>query len=266
MEYFARPDVEAIAALLGHAGDPTIEATVADRKRYVLEATAKLVGAEMWLWNIASVNAATPGDTAIISLIDGGWESEQQRAWLFGFTTNPELSGQANRRGHEAHHAQSPRTLLQREMYDHEQEVAPLMEQWRANGLGDMLLSVYPISPELSSVVALYRRAGHSNFTERDRAIVHLIFQQVDWLHRDGLNIPAGPTVIQLSPRERQVLVFLMSGDAQKEIAIKLGLSSHTVNDYMKSIYRQLNVSSRAELMALFISGGAQPGSNASTN
>jgi DNA-binding CsgD family transcriptional regulator len=40
-----------------------------------------------------------------------------------------------------------------------------------------------------------------------------------------------------------------------KEVAHKLGLSEHTVGDHVKQIYKHFSVSSRAELLAHFISG-----------
>ncbi|MBX3191741.1 MAG: helix-turn-helix transcriptional regulator [Labilithrix sp.] len=51
-------------------------------------------------------------------------------------------------------------------------------------------------------------------------------------------------------PREREVLEWLLTGASQKEIAQQLGLSVHTVRQYVKNLYKRLGVSSRAELMA----------------
>jgi DNA-binding NarL/FixJ family response regulator len=67
-------------------------------------------------------------------------------------------------------------------------------------------------------------------------------------------NVPAKDKVLNLSPRQRQVLSFLLAGHSLKEVAQKLELSEHTVGDYVKRIYKHFSVSSRAELSALFIS------------
>ena len=56
-----------------------------------------------------------------------------------------------------------------------------------------------------------------------------------------------------LPPRQREVLVLLLRGDAPKQIAPSLGVSVHTVNEYIKEIHRHFDVSSRAELLALFV-------------
>ena len=46
----------------------------------------------------------------------------------------------------------------------------------------------------------------------------------------------------------RQVLVCLLQGDAEKEIAYRLGISRHTVNRHVQRLYRRLGVHSRGEL------------------
>lgn len=53
-----------------------------------------------------------------------------------------------------------------------------------------------------------------------------------------------------LSPRATQTLGELLGGASEKEIADRMGLSAHTVHQYVKSIYRAFGVRSRAELMA----------------
>ena len=66
---------------------------------------------------------------------------------------------------------------------------------------------------------------------------------------------PAGAE--DLLPRMRQTLEHLLAGDSEKQIAVRLGLSRHTVHVYVKGLYKRLGVSSRGELMAKFVSGPA---------
>jgi DNA-binding CsgD family transcriptional regulator len=56
-----------------------------------------------------------------------------------------------------------------------------------------------------------------------------------------------------LSPRVQQTLTRMLVGDSEKQIAIQLGVSRHTVHCYVKSLYRRFKVSSRGELLARFI-------------
>ncbi len=52
---------------------------------------------------------------------------------------------------------------------------------------------------------------------------------------------------ISLTDRESEVLLRVAKGYTLPEIGVQLGLSRHTIADYVKQIYRKLNVSSRAE-------------------
>jgi DNA-binding NarL/FixJ family response regulator len=52
---------------------------------------------------------------------------------------------------------------------------------------------------------------------------------------------------VQLTDRENEVLLRVAKGFTLPEIGVQLGLSRHTIADYVKQIYRKLNVSSRAE-------------------
>lgn len=63
----------------------------------------------------------------------------------------------------------------------------------------------------------------------------------------------------KLPRRLRQTLERLLQGDGEKQIALKLGLSQHTVHVYVKSLHKRFKVSSRAELLARFIQPGALP-------
>jgi DNA-binding NarL/FixJ family response regulator len=91
---------------------------------------------------------------------------------------------------------------------------------------------------------------------KRDRAMVHVVSTHDDWLHHYGTHVPAKDKLLKLTPRQRQVISFLLAGDTLKEAAQKLGLSEHTVGDHVKQIYKHFGVSSRAELLSHFISGG----------
>ena len=55
----------------------------------------------------------------------------------------------------------------------------------------------------------------------------------------------------RLTPRESEVLIYLSKGFTIKEIASLMGIKWFTVNDHIKSIYKKLTVSSRAEAAVL---------------
>jgi DNA-binding NarL/FixJ family response regulator len=58
---------------------------------------------------------------------------------------------------------------------------------------------------------------------------------------------PDLPPAVDLSAREREVLGLLAQGIRIADIATQLAISRHTVGDHVKSIYRKLNIGSRAE-------------------
>ncbi len=60
---------------------------------------------------------------------------------------------------------------------------------------------------------------------------------------------PAAPVGI-VAPREIDCLAWVARGASSKQIARRLGLSMHTVNDYLASARRKLKASSRSEAVA----------------
>ncbi len=64
------------------------------------------------------------------------------------------------------------------------------------------------------------------------------------------LLLPAVAAWCGITPRERQVLDQALEGMPAKQIARRLDLSQHTVNDHLKAVYRKTGVSGREELIA----------------
>ncbi len=65
------------------------------------------------------------------------------------------------------------------------------------------------------------------------------------------MNMERAAETERLTPRETEVLTYLSKGFTIKEIANLMGIKWFTVNDHIKSIYKKLNVSSRAEAAVL---------------
>ena len=59
-----------------------------------------------------------------------------------------------------------------------------------------------------------------------------------------------------LTDRESEVLALLAKGLANKQIAVALGISEHTVKFHVSSIYAKLNVTNRTEAMREGLRGG----------
>ncbi|MBL8108472.1 MAG: response regulator transcription factor [Anaerolineales bacterium] len=74
----------------------------------------------------------------------------------------------------------------------------------------------------------------------------HLIFES------EGESIERGP----LTERELEVLGLLSRGLANKQIALELGISEHTVKFHVSSIYTKLDVTNRTEAVRAGLRGG----------
>lgn len=137
------------------------------------------------------------------------------------------------------------------------------------------LLSAPEFERQISPIWALTARArAMSNGVASGSARLRLRDRRGRWLvlHASTLTSDAGPTadavavVIEpatsseiapiiidaysLTPREREVVGALASGDTTSEIAARLFMSQHTVRDHIKAVFDKVGVSSRAELVA----------------
>ncbi|RZL89371.1 MAG: LuxR family transcriptional regulator [Variovorax sp.] len=252
-------DVEAIVRLLGAA--VTSDAPMAERRRTICIGLAKLIDADIWVW----VRSRTmPGEhlPAPFDFSDGGYVDEAERGRFLHGLVDVEISAVANTRmvATPGHH-----TMLMDEIILPAERA--LRERWhRLVGMAECCVSIYPIDARTVSGIGFHRRLGRPPFTPRQRAIVHVVVGQLDFLHRDGTDVPANADALMtLSPRERQVLIYLLGGDSPKDIAPKIGLSLYTVNDHIQSVYRRLNVRSRPQLMRLFLAGVANVADAAGT-
>ncbi|HEY3089223.1 MAG TPA: LuxR C-terminal-related transcriptional regulator [Jatrophihabitantaceae bacterium] len=71
-------------------------------------------------------------------------------------------------------------------------------------------------------------------------------------LQRDRSEI-SSETLMARTPRERDVARHVVDGLSDREIAERLFLSPYTVSQYVKRIYRKLDVSSRVSLSRLLL-------------
>jgi DNA-binding CsgD family transcriptional regulator len=254
-------DVRAITRLLAEvvdlpAADPLDPAA---RKRHLIAGLAKLVDADVWLWNQG--RGVPPTDTPmVVSVLAGGYESDRQRDTHLLGMTDAEYDAKCQQRlgdvcGWDAcRHVTRTRDQLVDDATWY--GLTAYREKFLAAGLDQCMISLYLTAPTAWSGLGLWRRTGRPAFTARDRCVVHVVTGEVGWLHRDGLDVPAADHVVALSPRLRQVLLLLLSGNSRKEIAGHLGISPHTVADYMKALHQHFAVRSRGELLSRFMVGG----------
>jgi DNA-binding NarL/FixJ family response regulator len=110
-----------------------------------------------------------------------------------------------------------------------------------------------PLSPAIARrLLTHFRHGGRSDGRTDGRAPDSGFSTSPDMLSTSA-PVPIGkvPDHERLTPRESEVLTYLSKGFTIKEIASLMGIKWFTVNDHIKSIYKKLNVSSRAEAAVL---------------
>lgn len=118
-------------------------------------------------------------------------------------------------------------------------------EGWRTFGLNEGAVSSVALGPQVEGYFTITRCWGTPPFHLDQIKLLQLLHQATAWLDRGDWR------VAQLAPRLQSVCRQLLGEASEKEIAARLGLSVRTVHKYTEQIYRQLEVSSRAELMTM---------------
>lgn len=103
-----------------------------------------------------------------------------------------------------------------------------------------------PLSPAIARRLLTHFRPGGGDHSAPDSG-----FMATPFTTSKPVPIEKAPDHERLTPRESEVLTYLSKGFTIKEIASLMGIKWFTVNDHIKSIYKKLNVSSRAEAAVL---------------
>jgi DNA-binding CsgD family transcriptional regulator len=223
-----------------------------------------LVGGQV----VMAFEAATPADAAtpgqVFTAVAVGWPSERAYAnWASymsqrGYTSEPAIGLMqplALRRGLcSRDQAVDDRTWFGSEFYN---------ERLRLWGLEDTLLSFRDLpGRRRQDVLLAFRPAGGGVFRRRERRLVRMLHGELGRHLGEALATLDDPSPSDLTPRLRDTLRCLLEGDGEKQVAARLGVSTLTVHDYVKALYRHFGVVSRAELLAYFLrrSGLRLPG------
>jgi DNA-binding NarL/FixJ family response regulator len=90
------------------------------------------------------------------------------------------------------------------------------------------------------------RTAGAAGFISKDWSAVDVV-RAVRRVSQGQEVFAEAPLDSPLSEREQEVLSAIATGSTNKEIAVQLHLSPHTVKEHTSAIYRKLGVRNRAE-------------------
>jgi DNA-binding CsgD family transcriptional regulator len=130
----------------------------------------------------------------------------------------------------------------------------------RPQGVDDRLVCVYAAAPNAESYLILDREPSVRRFGRRERDLMAFFLQagrifHLELLQSYGLLQASRP----LSPRERDVLRLLLTGETEKEIAQGLGLTPATLHQYVVGVLRKFGAHSRTDLMAQWLRRLAPP-------
>lgn len=118
----------------------------------------------------------------------------------------------------------------------------------------DVVVNCPAAAPGHFSALGLHRPREDRPFNDRELTIARMIWGELAFLHsRPIAAVEKKLWGTRLPPRLEQVLERLLAGDSAKQVAAFLQISTHTVNDHIKELYRRFGVSSRGELLAEFV-------------
>ncbi|MBH1987907.1 MAG: response regulator transcription factor [Burkholderiales bacterium] len=151
--------------------------------------------------------------------------------------------------------SQYPATRIVTTLYSDDEHLFPalqcgadgyLLKEDRFEVLVEELQKIVRGQPPLSPAIA---RRLLTHFRSGDGALHNHVAPPAVAAQATAVLVPSEHE--RLTPRESEVLTYLSKGFTIKEIAALMGIKWFTVNDHIKSIYKKLNVSSRAEAAVL---------------
>jgi DNA-binding CsgD family transcriptional regulator len=131
----------------------------------------------------------------------------------------------------------------------------------RSLEIDDCLLAIRrEPGPEHLNMLTLHRSVGALPFDGEDRELVRLFWKAAGRqfcpresdLQRFCQGQAHHDPAAGLSPRQREVFQFALTGFGAQQIAERLGLSVYTVYEHMQRLYQTLGVANRQELIATY--------------
>lgn len=132
---------------------------------------------------------------------------------------------------------------------------SPIAATLEAFGSSDRLLAMQPLSLDVEAVFSIDRPAGAARYSARERKLVlealrglePLLVSLARWAGYLDCREP-------LTPKERRVLTELLTGRREADIAAELAMGRRSLHQRVVDVYRKFGVSSRPQLMALWLS------------
>jgi DNA-binding CsgD family transcriptional regulator len=120
-------------------------------------------------------------------------------------------------------------------------------------GFENWLIGVRYVGRDTWCCVSLHRRFGRPDFSSRDVSLVAVAVGGISWLSAEPAERIPAEVFEKITPRQRMVMLCLLDGLSRKQVAGRLGITINTVNDHVKCLFQQFDVSSVSELAARFL-------------
>jgi DNA-binding CsgD family transcriptional regulator len=134
----------------------------------------------------------------------------------------------------------------------------------RPLGAHSVLTAMLGVRGRGLAIMQVARTGRTPEFGDRDAAFLKQMLPVLslgEALHDESR--PAPPLIASaeaLSARERDIVSYVALGFTNRQIALALGTSPHTVHSQMKNIFRKMDVSTRAELVGRTVGPGQPSG------
>lgn len=226
---------------------------LAERRRRVLVALTDITEADAghWAWGRGNPVTSTIAPVAILHV---GFSAEQL-AGLYQSSLDPEMIELFQKRAMSRFDDRQQFTLTRRDIHsdDEWQRNSTLRRYVEQLGLEEWLQSVRYSTDDTWSGLRFMRQTGKPEFSQREAAIVDLAMAGVGWLHAQAEETVAPEAFVDLTPRQRTVMLMQLDGMSRKQIAVNLGITEDTVGDHLKALYQNFKVRSAGELAARFL-------------
>jgi DNA-binding CsgD family transcriptional regulator len=121
-------------------------------------------------------------------------------------------------------------------------------------GFADSISVRISLNDDVRIRLFVFRDGQAPRFSPQDGQRLSFVMRGLRWFHRQqllshGLLIANAP----LTPAERRVLLALLDGRTEKQIAQRLDQSPNTTHFHVKSIYAKFGVRNRSTLTALWL-------------
>lgn len=243
---------QVVLLLLAVTGVEQQSADLGSRRVSILDQIARLTGAEAGFWGWGRGHPIESTIAPVVGIPFGFTAAEWpviMEASLDddGHVTNRPI---AERLRHTPHVTVTRSTLWTDEQWHttptYVRHLSPI-------GWDDWMTSVRYLADDTWCCLTLWRRLGRAAFDDREADLLDISLGGIRWLHpRISEAIPP-QAFVDLTPRQRMVMIYLLDGIPRKQIATTLGVSLHTVNDHIKSLYARFQVNSATELAARFL-------------